>query len=219
MPFCAVLWEFPPVLLAKSLLFCISRSTSMHSCFVFLFLPLSASSHPLSAMKRFAFCTIRPSIQGQHPRGHINSTVRTMPPSRQLPSASIPSRERERREKEGQCKSQRLGLFRKEEKGRREKKQKQKNKWTWPHVFFPQGMERDGVTVDLGLSLLSCLGHNSECVDVCGCLCAKPPRHHYRGTRWGTCRPGALHISHLVSEERTAKDSVCRAAAKGTCNS
>lgn len=26
--------------------------------------------------------------------------------------------------------------------------------------------------MDLGLSLLNCLGHNSECMDVCGCLCA-----------------------------------------------
>lgn len=38
----------------------------------------------------FAFCAIRPRTQGQPPGGRINSAVRTMAPSCQLPSASVP---------------------------------------------------------------------------------------------------------------------------------
>lgn len=49
-----------------------------------------------------------------------------MPPSCQLPSASIPTREMKRREERDSVKSQRLGLFRKEEKGRREKRKIEK---------------------------------------------------------------------------------------------
>lgn len=60
------------------------------------FLVVFGPSHPLSTMKHFALCAIRPGIHGRHPRGHINSTVRTKPPSCQLPSASIPTAEKER---------------------------------------------------------------------------------------------------------------------------
>lgn len=57
--------------------------------------PLTAfgSCHPLSTMKHFALCAIGSGVRiGRHPRGHINSTVRTKPPSCQFPSASIPGR-------------------------------------------------------------------------------------------------------------------------------
>lgn len=37
--------------------------------------------------------------------------------------------------------------------------------------FFLGGWKGMEVTLDLGLSLLNCLGHNSECVDMCGCFC------------------------------------------------
>lgn len=91
----------------------------------FVFTPLGLS-HRLSTMKRFAFCAIRPSIQGQHPWGHINSTVRTMPPSCQLPSASIPSRERERRKKRDSARARGWDSLEKKRKGeeRREKNRK-----------------------------------------------------------------------------------------------
>lgn len=146
----------------------------------FFLTPLGLS-HPLSTMKCFAFCTIGPSTQGQHPRGHINSTVRTMPPSCQLPSASIPSRERERRRERDSGRARGWNSLEKKRKGG-ERREKQKNKCTWPLVFFPRGVKRKEVTVDLGLSLLSCLGHNSECVDVCGCLCAiSKPRAPLQG--------------------------------------
>lgn len=60
--------------------------------------PLAALgfSHPASTMKHFALCAIGSSVRGRHPRGHINSAVRTKPPSRQFPSASIPTTETER---------------------------------------------------------------------------------------------------------------------------
>lgn len=60
--------------------------------------PLAALgfSHPASTMKHFALCAIGSSVHGRHPRGHINSAVRTKPPSRQFPSASIPTTETER---------------------------------------------------------------------------------------------------------------------------
>lgn len=117
--------KFPPVPLVKTpLLFCISRSTSMRSCSLLVsFSPLSASPTLFPTMKRFAFCAIRPSTQGQHPRGHINSTVRTMPPSCQLPSASIPTRERERREERDSGRARGWDSLEKKRKGgeRREK--------------------------------------------------------------------------------------------------
>lgn len=68
--------------------------------------------------------------------------------------------------------------------------------------------------MDLGLSILSCLGCNTEFSDMCGCLCVisysqaalhGDPLRHYQ----------AWSISHLVSkhgQERT----LCRAATTAT---
>lgn len=51
----------------------------------------------------------------------------------------------------------------------------------------------------LGLSILSCLGRNSECLDMCGCPCvnsdSQAPLHEDLLRR---SKPGALDISHLV---------------------
>ena len=94
-------------------------------------------------------------------------------------------------------------LFREEEKGRREI-EKQMN---MAACFLSSGDgEREGVTVDLGLSLLTCLGHKSPCVDVF-CDFQTP------GTKTGEFtealpRLEALDVSHLVSEDRRAKDGV-----------
>lgn len=122
-------------------------------------------------------------------------------------SASIslhPDQREGEEEREGQRKSQRLRLFRKAENVRREKRKIENQ--TYVAACFPSLGE--GVTVDLGLSLLNRLGHNSECMDMCGCLFAiLALRHHCKGIRWGISGPGALNISHLVSEAWTAKDT------------
>lgn len=61
------------------------------------------------------------------------------------------------------------------------------------------GRKKKGVTVDLGLSIPNCLGHNSECLDMCGCLCvnsnSRAPLHEDLLQR---SKPRALDISHLV---------------------
>lgn len=98
-------------------------------------------------------------------------------------SASIslhPDQREGEEEREGQRKSQRLRLFRKAENVRREKRKIEKQ--TYVAACFPSLGE--GVTVDLGLSLLNRLGHNSECMDMCGRLFAiLALRHHCKGIR------------------------------------
>ena len=87
------------VLLVKERFYCFA-SRSLPPCtaaFSFFSLPFWPSALIIHDEARFAFSAIRPSTQGQLPPGHINSMVRTMPPSCQLPSASIPTREKERR--------------------------------------------------------------------------------------------------------------------------
>lgn len=135
-------YTFPPVLLVKTpLLGCISQSTSMQctaACSSFPFCPPSTSLTLISTMKRFAFYAMRPSIQGQQPRGYINSTVRTMPPSRQLPSASIPTREMERR---GARRARGCDSLERKRKGgkRRGKIGKKKKKRTGTRDLLPRG--------------------------------------------------------------------------------
>lgn len=141
----------------------------MHSCSLFILFPSPFGlSHPLTTMKRFAFCAIRPSIQGQHPWGHINSMVRTMPPSCQLPSASIPTREKERRNERGRERARGCDSLEKQRMGGERGRKIEKQTYV-ATCFLSLG---EGVTVDLGLSLLNRLGHTSECMDKCGCLFA-----------------------------------------------
>lgn len=91
--------SFPLIILVKTpLLFYISRSTSLHSCFLHLpFSPLLASP---TLFPRWSALHSVPSGQAHRdsiPRVTLTWTVRTMPPSCQLPSASIPTSERRKR--------------------------------------------------------------------------------------------------------------------------
>ena len=81
------------------------------------------------------------------------------------PISLHPNQREGEEERERQRRSQRLRLFRKGDKGRKEKRKIEKQN-THRYVFFFLG-GREQVNVDLGPSLSNYLSHNSECVDAC----------------------------------------------------